>query len=162
MQTKEQIEDWYKIPDRWQYFQSEDDAMRKKKLMDMLPQKYENALDIGCGECFIAKDLPSKNIYGIEWSDTASSRFPNNVTRIDRPQCDTSYDLVVSTGTLYPQYDHKLIYEWIMEASSHHILIAGIKEWLMPYEFVFANLITEIEFKYLNFTQVARLYQIKK
>jgi hypothetical protein len=161
MQTKEQIEDWYKIPDRWQYFHSEDDAMRKKKLMDMLPQTYENALDIGCGECFIAKDLPAKNIYGIEWSDIAASRFPENVKRVLQPQCDTSYDLVISTGTLYPQYDHKQIYEWIMEASSKHILIAGIKEWIMPYDFAFANLSQEIEFKYLNYTQIARLYTLK-
>lgn len=163
MQTKQDLEDWYKIPDRWQYFQSEEDKMRKEKFMELLSlgkKQYTNALDIGCGECFIAKDLPSENIFGIELSDTASSRFPSNVTRLHQPRCDTSYDLVVSTGTLYPQYDHKLIYGWILEASSEYILISGIKEWLIEYNYN-ADIVERIEFKYLNYTQQATLYKLK-
>lgn len=163
MQTKEQIEDWYKIPDRWQYFQSKEDAIRKGKLLSMLPKTYVNALDIGAGECFIAQSLPADNIFGIEWSDTAATRFPENVTRIHQPSCDTNYDLVVTTGTLYPQYDHKLIYGWILEAASEHILVAGIKEWLIDYPFdKWCKVLNRVEFSYMNFTQVATLYEINK
>jgi hypothetical protein len=163
MQTKEQIEDWYKIPDRWQYFQSADDDIRRHIFLNMLPETYTNALDIGAGECFITQKLPAQNIYGIEWSDNAASRFPPNVTRIHQPSCDTNYDLVVTTGTLYPQYDHKQIYGWILEAASYHILVAGIKDWLMDYPFErFCKVIDRKEFPYLNFTQQVTLYQINK
>ena len=163
MQTKEQIEDWYKIPDRWQYFQSNDDAKRKEIILGMLPKRYTNALDIGAGECFITQSLPAENIYGIEWSDTAASRFPSNVQRIIQPSCDTNYDLVITTGTLYLQYDHKLIYDWILEAASHHILVAGIKDWLIDYPFEnWASVVNRVEFKYLNFIQQITLYEISK
>jgi len=110
MQTKQEIEDWYKIPDR----------------------------------------------------DTAASRFPENVTRIDQPRCDTSYDLVVTTGTLYPQYDHKQIYGWILESASEHILVAGIREWIIDYNFNFCRTLDRVEFRYLNFTQVVTLYEVIK
>ena len=163
MQTKQEIEDWYKIPDRWQYFQSEEDAKRREIILGMLPKTYNNALDIGAGECFIAQKLPAQNIYGIEWSDTAASRFPENVTRIDQPRCDTNYDLVITTGTLYPQYDHKQIYGWILESASEHILVAGIKDWLIDYPFEkWCKVVDRMEFPYLNFTQSVTLYQINK
>ena len=163
MQTKSQAEDWYSVPDRWNYFKSDEDRMRKEKFMELLSlgkKQYTNALDLGCGECFITKDLPSENIFGIELSDNAASRFPSNVTRLHQPRCDTSYDLVVTTGTLYPQYDHQLLYGWILEASSEYILISGIKEWLIQYHFN-AHIIERIEFNYLNYTQQATLYKIK-
>jgi hypothetical protein len=156
MQTKEELDRWYSIPDRWQYFKSEDDALRKRNILGMLPTTYNNALDVGCGECFIAMDLPSQVIHGIEFSDIASSRFPSNVTRVHEPILP--YDLVISTGTMYPQYDYKRMYEYIMRNATNHILIGGIKEWLIPQEY--GEVINQIEFKYLDFTQLCTLYKV--
>lgn len=160
MQTKEELETWYTKPDLWGYFSSEDDAVRKQKILSMLLGDYDNALDVGCGECFIAKDLPAKNIYGIELSDIASSRFPPNVTRLNQPQCNTNYDLVISTGTMYSQYHHDLMYGYIIEAASKHILIGGIKDWLIDKPF--GKLLNKIEFPYRNYTQQISLYEVFK
>jgi hypothetical protein len=157
MQTKDELEDWYKIPDQWQYFKLEDDEIRKQKILGMLDQDYNNALDIGCGECFLTRHLPAKQIYGIELSDIASSRFPPNVTRLKQPECDTTYDLVISTGTMYQQYDHNLMYGYIIEAASKHILIAGMKEWIIPKNY--GTIINQIEFPYRGLTQIVTLYQ---
>ena len=157
MQTKEELEKWYEIPDKWNYFQSDDDAFRKSQILEMLPHSYVNALDIGCGECFVTKDLPSESIFGIELSDNAATRFPPNVTRIHEPE-PRFYDLVISTGTLYPQYNHQQIDAWIRKGASYHVLIAGIKEWLLPYSY--GEVLNTKEFKYGSYTQKLTLYKI--
>jgi len=95
-------------------------------------------------------------ISGIELSDTAKARFPANVVPIKEPI--GQYDLVISTGTLYEQYDHKSIYDIIMESASHHILIGGIKDWLINYDF--GKEIKTIEFPYREFIQKITLYEI--
>ena len=101
MQSKEELEEWYKTPDPWAYQITEDDAKRKEIILEMLPYNYQRALDIGCGEGFITANLPAADIHGIEISDTAASRFPWNVKRVLEPV--GVYDLVITTGTLYHQ-----------------------------------------------------------
>lgn len=163
MQTKQEIEAWYEVPDRWQYFKSEEDKKRKEVILGMLPQRYTNALDIGAGECFLTQYLPADNIYGIEWSDNAASRFPENVKRIYQPECDRNYDLVVTTGTLYRQYNHEQIYGWMLEAASHHVLVAGIKDWLIEYSFEKWGKVLDVkEFTYMTYTQKVVLYEVIK
>ena len=71
---------------------------------ELLEKKYHKAIDIGAGEGFVAKHLPADMISGIELSETAKLRFPANVIPVKEPI--GKYDLVVSTGTLYQQYDH--------------------------------------------------------
>lgn len=159
MQSKEELEKWYEIPDKWNYFQSEDDAFRKSQILEMLPHRYITALDIGCGECFVTKDLPADRIYGLELSDNAASRFPPNVMRVDEPDSKL-YDLVISTGTLYPQYNHQQIDAWIRKGASYHVLIAGIKGWLLPYSY--GEIICEKEFKYRGYMQQVKLYDFRK
>lgn len=157
MQTKEDLEKWYDIPDRWNYFNSLQDEFRREFILRMLDEEYVNALDIGCGECFVTQVLPAKNIYGIELSDNAASRFPSNVTRVHEPK--GKYDLVVSTGTLYPQYDHEQMAKWIKESASHHILIGGIEQWLLPYEF--GEIIEVRNLTYINdLNQKLTLYKV--
>ena len=83
-------------------------------------------------------------------------RFPANVIPVKEPI--GKYDLVISTGTLYQQYDHEAIYKTIIEAASHHILIGGIKDWLIDYNF--GKVIKTIEFPYREFIQKMTLYEI--
>ena len=104
MQTKEELEHWYAVPDPWLYKQTPDDEERKNLILDFLPLKYQRALDIGCGEGFVTTDLPAIEIHGIEISDNAARRLPWNVKRVHSPE--GLYDLVMTTGTLYQQYDH--------------------------------------------------------
>jgi hypothetical protein len=118
--------------------------------------KYKRALDIGCGEGFITTDLPAIDIHGIEISDNAAHRLPWNVKRVHQPE--GVYDLVMTTGTLYQQYNHAQIAEWIRRAASRHVLIAGIKDWLVPYNF--GTPIASKEFKYREYTQSVILYEV--
>ena len=155
MQTKEELENWYAVPDPWLYLQTEDDTRRKNIILDLLG-KYKRALDIGCGEGFITTDLPAIDIHGIEISDNAARRLPWNVKRVQQPE--GVYDLVMTTGTLYQQYNHEQIAEWIRRAAYRHVLIAGIKDWLVPYNF--GTPIAAKEFQYRQYTQSVILYEV--
>ena len=154
MQSKEELEEWYSVSDRWGYFHEPDDSIRLRNIIRML-DTYESAIDIGCGEGFITRELPAKTIYGLDISENAMDRLPSNVIGIYEP--NGKHDLVISTGTLYEQYNHKQIYDWIVSCAKHHILIAGIKEWLKPYDF--GKELKTMEFKYRDFTQKLTLYQ---
>lgn len=153
-QTKQEIEDWYEKPDRWGYFESEKDNLRKQIILSLL-DTYNTALDIGAGEGFITEDLPAKQIYAIEWSENAKARLHDKIS-LDIP--DIKFDLVISSGTLYEQYDHEEIYNLIKKYAGKHILVAGIKEWLIDYDF--GTKLQEIEFPYGQYTQRATLYLV--
>ena len=156
MQSKEELEQWYQNPDPWAYKTTIDDSYRKDQILSMFDLDYTRALDIGCGEGFLSKDLPAIEIHGIELSDLAASRLPWNVQRVYAPQ--GFYDLVVTTGTLYEQYNHEQIAEWVTMSSCRHVLIAGIKDWLKPYKF--GKIIKSKEFVYRQFVQSVILYEV--
>lgn len=154
IQSKEDLERWYSQSDRWGYFHEPDDSIRLKNILRILDY-YDSAIDIGCGEGFITRHLPAKEIFGLDISENAMSRLPDNVTSVKVP--NGKHDLVVSTGTLYQQYDHKQIYDWIVASAKHHILIAGIKDWLVDYHF--GEVLKTLEFKYREYTQKITLYK---
>lgn len=157
MQSKEELESWYDQPDRWGYFNNDEDSKRLKKILSLLNEKYHKAIDIGCGEGFVTRHLPADMISGLELSDNAKMRLPANVIPVKEPI--GMYDLVVSTGTIYPQYDHEAMYKLIMSCASRHILIGGIKEWLINYDF--GKELKSIEFPYREYTQKVTLYEIQ-
>lgn len=156
-QSKQELEHWYQNPDPWAYKTTEDDNFRKDKILSYVTKygPYYRALDIGCGEGFITEWIPSCEIHGIELSDLAAERFPKQVIRVHEP--DRKYDLVMTTGTMYPQYDHQKIYNWIKECSARIVIIAGIKDWLIPYDY--GKLLEEEEFKYREYTQKISVYE---
>jgi trans-aconitate methyltransferase len=161
LQSKAELEEWYRNPDPWVYKTTPADLKRKAEIIMALHQvnqfqEYERAIDIGCGEGFVTESIPAKIIHGIEISDLAASRFSSNVIRVHEPQ--DKYDLVMTTGTLYQQYDHRQFKEWIESCSSKHILIAGIKDWLIHYDF--GKIILEKEFSYREYTQRLVIYEI--
>lgn len=153
MQSKEELEQWHSQKDPWGYETNPYDKVRKDIILSMLGN-YDRALDIGAGEGWLTKDLPSREIHAIEISDNASARFPNNVIRVHKPEGE--YDLVITTGTLYRQYDNQQILDWIKEAKPKTLLIAGIKDWLV--DLPFGTPTKEIEFPYREYTQVIKLY----
>ena len=161
MQSKEELEQWYHKEDPWQYKTTQDDLKRKESLIMILSEisngiQYERALDIGAGEGYVTQDIFAKEIYGIEISDLAASRFPSNVKRVIEPE--GKYDLVMTTGTLYSQYNHKQIVDWIRQSASKHILIAGIKDWLIDYSF--GQVIHQSEFPYRQYVQRVTVYEL--
>jgi hypothetical protein len=146
MSQKEWLEEFYKNSDPWGYKGNPDDEYRKQVLLSIIDEfgPFDKALDIGCGEGFITKDIPAKTIHGIEISDLAASRLPVNVQRMLSPE--GKYDLVITTGTLYKEYNSKQIIDWINESASKIVLVAGIKQWFVP--FSFGTLVKTVEFNY--------------
>ena len=115
MQSKEELESWYSEADPWEYEKNPQDTMRKARILSVIPQiSYENVLDIGCGNGYLTRDLPGKQITGVEISEKAvewaRKTAPANITYrtgslFDLPDLDLPpMDLVVITGVLYPQY----------------------------------------------------------
>ena len=156
METKEELEHWYAVADPWLYKQTPEDEIRKNLILDFLPLNYQRALDVGCGEGFVTTDLPAIEIHGIEISDNAARRLPWNVKRVHSPE--GLYDLVMTTGTLYQQYDHAQIYNWIKQSACRHILVAGIRDWLIDYDF--GKIINQKEFTYRQYIQRVTLYEV--
>lgn len=158
VQSKQSLEEWYKDPDPWGYETNPDDIARKQKILDILAEHgpYFRALDIGCGEGWITKDLPSPEIHGIERSDAAAERLPDNVTRLHEPY--GTYDLIVCTGVLYKQYDWRQITEWIKNSARGIVLTSNIKSWEIN-ELPADKQIFETEFPYRDYIQKLRVYK---
>lgn len=159
MQTKMELEQWYSITDPWGYRNNPHDNVRKFNISKMLLDtnyQYQRAIDIGCGEGYITSGLPALELHGMDLSNNALNRLPENVKPVAAPE--GKYDLVVSTGTLYSQYDHESIAKLIRDCATKHVLIGGIKEWLLNYSF--GKVIAEIQFPYREYIQKLTLYEI--
>jgi predicted TPR repeat methyltransferase len=115
IQSKAEIEDWYSSRDPWKYENDTEDIKRKDILLAELPDRvFDSVLDIGCGNGFITGDLPGKLILGVDISENAI-QFANENNRknhvsyeaaniFDLVNWDRTFDLIVITGVLYPQY----------------------------------------------------------
>lgn len=135
--TKELLEQKYSKPDPWGYRDRSDDQARRMEIisaclmfMPAFSSLYDRAIDIGCGEGWITGFLPAKETHGIEISDLAASRFPDNVQRVSGPQ--GKYELVVATGVLYDHYNYDQIVRWIEEASAAIIVTCNIEKHERP------------------------------
>lgn len=119
LQPLKDIEAWYDQEDPWNYESSIDDLKRRDILLHELPDReFTSALDIGCGHGFITRELPAKKITGVDISHKAIKQAkqltPKKKTNISYKQGDLftldlqfasqSFDLIVITGVLYPQY----------------------------------------------------------
>lgn len=152
-----EIEAWYSNKDPWQYEHTQDDQVRKSKILALLTNQYERALDIGGGEGWISKDLPAKSIEVYEVSENARKRLPDGILGVTEATGD--YDLVVATGVLYQHYHFEEMLEIIKKHATKTILIAGIKDWLVDTTQL-GSLVYEEEFPYREYTQVIKIYEI--
>lgn len=156
MQSKTDIETWYRSEDPWQYKNNPDDTRRKQVILNELKQiksHYLKALDIGAGEGWITKDLPADDIYAIEWSDEAAKRLPEPIKRVFKPEGE--YDLIIATGVFYDQYDWQQMHQWILEHSVGIVLTSNIKSWEHPLP---KKPMKEMEFPYREYNQHLCLY----
>jgi hypothetical protein len=156
MQSKDELEAWYQTPDPWDYKNTPDDIERKKRILAALPAKYKRALDIGCGEGWITKDLPAEVIHGLELSDTARARIPPPAIGVTKPA--GKYDLIILTGVLYKQYDHNRMIDTVYThaAKGATILTCHIKDWEheLPSDAEYIE-----EFPYREYVEILRRYK---
>lgn len=156
MQSQDELEQHYSVYDPWGYETNPDDIKRRDEILKLLDgRKFHRALDIGCGHGFVTKHINAEQIFGIEISDNAAKYLPPNVTRIHEPEGE--YDLIMATGVMYFQYNHSLFYSWVLKHSTDFILIAGISDWLIGYNYP-GELIKKTEFNYRQYTQQLFLY----
>lgn len=148
MQSKQELDTWYSKQDPWSYKDNPHDIRRKEIILSHLKGEYKRALDIGAGEGWLTKDLPAKEIHGIEVSDVAASRFPENVKRVHKPE--GKYDLIIATGVFYDQYDYKQMHQWILDHASGLVLTSNIKSWERPLP---KKPFFEDEYEYRDYTQ---------
>jgi SAM-dependent methyltransferase len=120
IQSKGDLESWYDNSDPWGYADHPDDMRRKEELLTILPAtRFGRTLDIGCGNGFLTLDLPGAEVVGTDLSEKAihwacrsaadrgdQGRFrflPLSMFDPDLFQLGT-FDLLIITGVLYPQY----------------------------------------------------------
>lgn len=157
MQTKEELETWYQNKDPWGYETNRDDQIRKENIINAIERfcpDLKSIVDIGAGEGFVTKDLPADIIYGSDFSELAESRFPENVKRWNGEKTEA----VISTGTLYQQYNHFKIATEIRETAQKYVIISGIKDWLVSYNF--GKIIYQEEFPYREYNQQLTIYEV--
>jgi hypothetical protein len=158
MQSKKEIEDSYLQGCPWDYETNPEDAKRKKIILSRLEKygPFMRALDVGCAECFITRDLPANEIHGYEISDNAASRFPSNVQRVLKP--DGGYDLVIATGIFYGHYDCDSFLRLVKKHASQIFLTCNIKEWeIKGLDQFNSKIIHEEYFPYREYTQHLRI-----
>jgi len=171
LQKIDDLEKWNDIEDPWGYKNNFHDDLRKTTLLDQIPKrKYENVLDIGCGQGFITNDLPGKNVYGVDISETAIKYARKNnkkviysvgsIFEIDK-LFEIKFDLIIITGVLYPQYignSSSLIYLLIDKILKQNgILISvHINEWYFSqFPYLKTN---HLYYEYREFTHNLEIY----
>jgi SAM-dependent methyltransferase len=119
VQPRRELEDFYVEDDPWGYLSHPGDAARVARLLAALPPlDYERTLDLGCGNGFVTACLPGHELVGVDLSERAiehaTRRVPSTpgrrVSFVASSLFDLSaaeigtFDLIVVTGLLYPQY----------------------------------------------------------
>lgn len=173
---REDLERTYDKPDPWGYQTNPADIERKQKIIRTISEiagfgwgvpgmGFDSALDIGCGEGWITKDLPAKKVYGHEMSNQARSRWPSNIKQfVDWP--GRNFDLVLATGVLYENYSWQLFIHLMNTQSKKYIVTSNIcgREYWPAVEKLEGRLIHLEEFPYYRgpsemFTQRLRIYK---
>ena len=144
--------------DPWGYEINPEDAKRKMFILNALKKlniRFDTALDIGCGEGFITRDLPAQKVYGFDISDVAMTRMSPSIIPLQR--IEGRYDLVLATGVLYKEYDCEWIFEQIKNTAKRIILICNIKH---REKHILKNPIYEYQFRYREFIERLAIYDL--
>ncbi len=174
LQPLPELEKWWEDPDPWKYESTADDINRRALLLSVLPQKkYEKILDIGCGNGFVTHRLPGEKIIGIDISDNAIHHakmagfphiqyYPYSLFDLPDLHWTRSFDLIVITGVLYPQYigkSHGLIYTILDDllVTGGDLVSCHIDEWYES-RFPYSTLHREY-YPYREYIHVLEVYK---
>lgn len=176
LQPLQELEQWYDKYDPWDYETDFEDQKRKDILLAELPQKdYQNVLDIGAGHGFVTRDLPGKNIIGLDISKKAVEYGNADAKKMNKKHLKyvvgdlfnidkvvtTQFDLILITGVLYPQYIGKsntLVYHKIDQilAQDGILVTVHIDDWYTS-RFPYLQL-QDYYYSYRNFTHKLEVY----
>ena len=115
LMNKQEMNSKYKKPDPFGVLTSKADGERKAHILaamhDWVTEKrggklFKRALDIGCGEGWITKDIPAEEIVGFDISDLALSRCPEGIITVDEmSKIEGKFDCILAAGVLVREYD---------------------------------------------------------
>lgn len=158
-QHREILESEYRREDPWGFQTHPDDAERKAIILKALaPERFDTALDYGCGEGWITKDLPAEKIYGWDVIPVALARCPENVRRWDGSNPAT-FQLVIATGILYEWYDGDEAVRLLKRVAGGLILTCHMEQHEIPSVATLGKQILERRFAYREMTEVLRIFQ---
>jgi SAM-dependent methyltransferase len=164
MNSKQQIEEEYSVKDPWGYEKNPFDKIRLDKILEVLKPYgiFERALDIGCGEGFITKHLPAKEIFGYDESDTAMSRCPKEIKTLRKADIEGRFDLVTATGVMYRHYDYSSMLDLIRRHSSGIVLLCNIDVSEVEEVKELKNEIYKETFPYRDWNEIIRIYDYRE
>lgn len=176
IQKKEDLERFYAKPDPWSYEANPHDERRRSEILAVVP-KCDSILDVGCGDGFITFSLNSREIVGIDISENAIAIAKERAEKSQRSNISfkacsifsmskelkrQSFDLIIITGVLYPQYIGGAMSLVRMEIDKlmkpgGYLLSVHINEWNPP-EFNYTAVENSF-YPYREFTHKLVLYK---
>jgi SAM-dependent methyltransferase len=174
VQSKEELDGFYTERDPWGYRSNKDDAMRRARLLSVIPRKqYCRVLEIGCGDGFVTSQLPGDAVIGIDLSRRAIEYARGQadvrttfrqMSLFDLPYAGwrNTFDLIVIAGMLYPQFIGEgarlvtLIVDDLLLPGGH-LITAHIFEWYrlrFPY-----TTLSRQYYRYREYSHVLEAYQ---
>lgn len=154
LQSKEEIEEFYKTPDPWGYKMTVDDIDRRDYILGTLEMVGASGkvLDIGAGEGFISNGL--ERVDQIEISDNAAKELIN---RVKKPS--GKYGAIIAAGVLYEQYDYKQMRQWIFKHAKDIVLTCHYNKAGVAHDKFNKELVFYAEFPYREGKQIMRVYK---
>jgi predicted TPR repeat methyltransferase len=174
LQPYEELEQWWQRPDPWGYESNPQDQLRRARLLSVLPRRdYDQVLEIGCGDGFVTRRLPGREIVGLDLSHNAVAQAEQRNAAPHIRYCEGSifalpsfewrerFDLIVVSGVLYPQYvgESLLLVQTIIDDSLRpggHLVCQHIREW---YDFRFPYItISRDYYSYREYNHILEVY----
>ncbi len=165
MQNRRQLNNFYTKRDPWGFETNPEDKKRKSIILEECRKycfkffgksHFTNALELGAGEGWITKDLPATNVYGLELSDVAMSRWDKKIKNFDS---NLKYDLIIAPGVLYKQYDYRGFLNIIRQNSNGLVMTISIKDWEIN---DLKNNVYNMEFPYRQYTEKLSIFDATK
>jgi len=158
VQGQEELDIFYLNNDPWGFKSNPEDIKRKDIILGEIKHRYKRALDLGCGEGWITKDINADEIHGYELSNLARSRCPSNINTTINPF--GYYDLVLACGIMYKHYDYKGFLSIINNHASKTVITCNISSWEVEEVKSIGKQIKTLEFPYREYTQRLRVFEI--
>lgn len=156
--TEKELDTFYLNTDPWGFASNPDDLKRKLAILEQVKYRYKRALDLGCGEGWITKDINAEEIHGYELSRLAASRCPSNVHITISPF--GRYDLVLACGILYKHYDYGKFLELIKQHASDTVITCNIETWEVGEVVNIGREIYTSSFPYREYKQRLRVFEV--
>ncbi|MBZ5588312.1 MAG: class I SAM-dependent methyltransferase [Acidobacteriia bacterium] len=173
VQSRDELEEWWKDPDPWGYESTDADHTRRALLLAAIPKRhFLRVLDIGCGNGFVTERLPGDRVVGIDISSNAIAHANKRRSPKVSYECHSlfalpelgwsePFDLIVITGVLYPQYigrSERLVYAIIDDLLTQggNLVSCHIDEWYQT-RFPYVTLSREY-YTYREYTHVLEVY----